>query len=503
MTDSINIAVNDVEVQKKYSASLDEALTVAGVGWYNLKYCLVLSLFLIAPILEASGYGFVLPAAICDLNISDGQRGFIYSIPYIGIVLMSFQWGYLVDTKGRKKVLIYSSLGAGVFGSASGFMPDVISFVICKLLTALCIGCPFVVPYSYIAEILPKKYRDLALAVVTTIQILGSVLVPLLAWGILSLDFSVDFGAYLFRPWRLLVIVYAMLFVIASGLLAFGPESPRYLVAVGKNDEALKAVLAIFAGNTKKTPEDYPIKDLDESFDDRTKDTFFTSLKTQSLPLLKPPYLKWLLLNAFLLFGVYSVLSGLFAWIPDILNRLLLEDDEGQTACDAFDSLNQTFDGAGGGVCNDNLNRITFVISSIADFSSFVIAILIGSTVKFIDKKILLVLVFTTVGGLCIVINFVSEVVPFALLLPPIQSMSLTVGLVTAFSVDIFPVNLRGMAVCLTMTGAAMGSIFGSNISAFLLNAACEVTFYSFGGLLIFCGLLSMLLPNSKESLKN
>ncbi|CAB3257878.1 unnamed protein product [Arctia plantaginis] len=431
MTDSINIAVNDVEVQKKYSASLDEALTVAGVGWYNLKYCLVLSLFLIAPILEASGYGFVLPAAICDLNISDGQRGFIYSIPYIGIVLMSFQWGYLVDTKGRKKVLIYSSLGAGVFGSASGFMPDVISFVICKLLTALCIGCPFVVPYSYIAEILPKKYRDLALAVVTTIQILGSVLVPLLAWGILSLDFIVDFGAYLFRPWRLLVIVYAMLFLIASGLLAFGPESPRYLVAVGKNDEALKAVLAIFSGNTKKLPEDYPIKDLNESFDSRTKDTFFTSLKTQSLPLLKPPYLKWLLLNAFLLFGVYSV------------------------------------------------------------------------TVKFIDKKILLVLVFTTVGGLCIVINFVSEVVPFALLLPPIQSMSLAVGLVTAFSVDIFPVNLRGMAVCLTMTGAAMGSIFGSTISAFLLNAACEVTFYSFGGLLIFCGLLSMLLPNSKESLKN
>ncbi|CAB3248050.1 unnamed protein product [Arctia plantaginis] len=471
MTDSINIAVNDVEVQKKYSASLDEALTVAGVGWYNLKYCLVLSLFLIAPILEASGYGFVLPAAICDLNISDGQRGFIYSIPYIGIVLMSFQWGYLVDTKGRKKVLIYSSLGAGVFGSASGFMPDVISFVICKLLTALCIGCPFVVPYSYIAEILPKKYRDLALAVVTTIQILGSVLVPLLAWGILSLDFIVDFGAYLFRPWRLLVIVYAMLFLIASGLLAFGPESPRYLVAVGKNDEALKAVLAIFSGNTKKLPEDYPIKDLNESFDSRTKDTFFTSLKTQSLPLLKPPYLKWLLLNAFLLFGVYSVLSGLFAWIPDILNRLLLEDDEGQTACDAFDSLNQ-------------------VSSSFA-------------TVKFIDKKILLVLVFTTVGGLCIVINFVSEVVPFALLLPPIQSMSLAVGLVTAFSVDIFPVNLRGMAVCLTMTGAAMGSIFGSTISAFLLNAACEVTFYSFGGLLIFCGLLSMLLPNSKESLKN
>lgn len=96
-----------------------------------------------------------------------------------------------------------------------------------------------------------------------------------------------------------------------------------------------------------------------------------------------------------------------------------------------------------GDVCNDNLDRITFVISSIADFSSFIISILIGSMVKCIDKKILLILVFVTIGGLCILINFVTEVIPFALLLPPIQSMSLAVGLVTAFSVDIFPVNLR------------------------------------------------------------
>lgn len=56
---------------------------------------------------------------------------------FVGIVLMSFQWGYLVDTKGRKRVLILSSLGAGVFSTASAFMPELISFVICKLLTAL------------------------------------------------------------------------------------------------------------------------------------------------------------------------------------------------------------------------------------------------------------------------------------------------------------------------------------------------------------------------------
>lgn len=57
---------------------------VLGIGLYNIKYCLVLSLFLIAPIIETVGYSFVLPAAICDLNMTTSQRGFVSSVPYIG-----------------------------------------------------------------------------------------------------------------------------------------------------------------------------------------------------------------------------------------------------------------------------------------------------------------------------------------------------------------------------------------------------------------------------------
>lgn len=34
--------------------------------------------------------------------------------------------------------------------------------------------------------------------------------------------------------------------------------------------------------------------------------SFFTSLKVQTVPLLRPPYLKWMALNGFLLFGVFA-----------------------------------------------------------------------------------------------------------------------------------------------------------------------------------------------------
>lgn len=79
------------------------------------------------------------------------------------------------------------------------------------------------------------------------------------AWAILPLDFRVNFGSYEFRPWRLLVMVYGLLFLLAPCILAFAPESPKYLVSQGRYDDALQVLRNIYAGNTRKTPDNYPV----------------------------------------------------------------------------------------------------------------------------------------------------------------------------------------------------------------------------------------------------
>ncbi|XP_026732604.1 synaptic vesicle glycoprotein 2C-like [Trichoplusia ni] len=495
MENKINTIAEDVDNKEQYAADLDQALAVAGLGWYNVKYCFCLALFLIAAIVEPVGYSFVLPAAMCDLDMTDGQRGFIASIPYIGIVITSFPWGYLVDTRGRKKVVIYSSLAAGLFGIASAFMPNLITFALCKFLTALCLACPAAVPYTFIGEILPGKYRDVVLSITNALQISGSALVPLLAWGILPLDFRIDFGLYDFRPWRLLTVVYACMFLISAGLLSFGPESPKYLVSEGKLDEALKVLQIMYAGNKKKAPEDFPIKRLDAVQTDKQKKSFLTSLKVQSLPLLKPPYLKWFALNGFLLFGIFSVLNGLYMWVPDVLNRVMTGDEGEKTACEVIsDRFNQT---QGEDVeCNDTIDSITFVINSVANVSCALIAVAVSSTVKIIGKKRLLIGVYLIIGTFCILINFITQDMVFAVLLSTFPIMGLAIGPVNAYAVEIFPTNLRGMAVSLTMMLGRTGSIVGTNVAGLLLNAACEATFYTFGSLLILCGLLAFLLPS-------
>lgn len=82
------------------------------------------------------------------------------------------------------------------------------------------------------------------------------------AWAILPLEFRVDFGAYEFRPWRLLTIAYGSIFIIAALLLLCGPESPKYLMSQGRVDETFDIMRTIYSKNKKKSPDEYPVSIL-------------------------------------------------------------------------------------------------------------------------------------------------------------------------------------------------------------------------------------------------
>ncbi|XP_063360173.1 synaptic vesicle glycoprotein 2A-like isoform X2 [Cydia amplana] len=490
---------NSVDSSEKYAADLEQALSVAGVGWYNIKYCLVLALFLISAIIETMGYAYLLPAAKCDLEMSDAQRGIIASLPYLAIIVTSFPWGYLVDMRGRKTVVIYSSFLCGAFGVLSAFMPELISFTTCKFLASVCMACPAAAPYTFIGEILPQKHRDLALSITNAMQTLGSALVPLLAWGIIPLPFRVEFGVYTFRSWRVLVIVYSSFFIIAAFLMTFGPESPKYLVSQGRYDEALAVLETMYAANKGKSKTEFPVSCDFVEDSKKEKVGFFTSLKVQSLPLMRPPYAKWMALNGFLLFGVFSTLNGLYMWIPDILNRVLSQGRDGVTACEVIaQRLNETHEEA---VCDDSIDQLTFFVNSIASLSCAVIALLVSCTLKIIGKKVLLVLIYFIMGSFCISVNFIRTSMVFAVLLSAMQIVAVAVGPVNAYAVEIFPTHLRGMAVSLAIMLGRIGSVVGTNLAGLLINASCESTFYFFGGLLLVCGFMAFLLPRAQSKI--
>ncbi|GBP18405.1 hypothetical protein EVAR_14798_1 [Eumeta japonica] len=84
---------------------------------------------------------------------------------------MSYPWGYTVDTRGRKPMLLLSSFGAGAMGMAAAFMPDAISFSVCKLLGALCFRSRFHPRGRTMNSFILSIRRPTAISVMTPIAI--------------------------------------------------------------------------------------------------------------------------------------------------------------------------------------------------------------------------------------------------------------------------------------------------------------------------------------------
>jgi MFS transporter, VNT family, synaptic vesicle glycoprotein 2 len=96
------------------SLEFEEALQKCGFGRFNLIFMVVAGSLMGCGFIELTSVNFILPVAECDLNMSTSDKGVLSSIGYIGVILSSFLWGFLSDTKGRRKTLIVSLLVAFV-----------------------------------------------------------------------------------------------------------------------------------------------------------------------------------------------------------------------------------------------------------------------------------------------------------------------------------------------------------------------------------------------------
>lgn len=81
---------------------------------------------------------------------------------------------------------------------------------------------------------------------------------------ILSFRWSFEFFAgYVFRPWRLLMIVYALPGVIALLWLINFKESPRFLLSRHQHDKAVDVMRWVMKTNQKRDDKHFVIKSLE------------------------------------------------------------------------------------------------------------------------------------------------------------------------------------------------------------------------------------------------
>jgi MFS family permease len=90
---------------EEHEHSLEDAIAQTGFGKFNYTLILLSGLMLGTGFLEASSINLILPIVGCELNLTNFQKGLLGSISYIGIILSSHFWGFMADTRGRKRII--------------------------------------------------------------------------------------------------------------------------------------------------------------------------------------------------------------------------------------------------------------------------------------------------------------------------------------------------------------------------------------------------------------
>ena len=170
------------------------------------------------------------------LGLSTGQAGFLGSMYLIGEVVGALVFGRLTDKLGRKKLFIIT-LAVYLIGSGmGGFAWDYWSLLFCRFVAGLGIGGEYTAINSAIDEMIPSKYRGRV-----DIAVNGTY------WGGAAIGSAI--GLYLFSNhvpinwgWRIGFFIGPVLGLVIIFIRRTIPESPRWLMTHGRNDEAERTV---------------------------------------------------------------------------------------------------------------------------------------------------------------------------------------------------------------------------------------------------------------------
>jgi VNT family MFS transporter (synaptic vesicle glycoprotein 2) len=106
------------------SYSLEDAIAETKFGKFNYLLIFLSGFILACASMEATSVTMIIPIAQCELEMTNFHKGLLGSVGYIGIILSSHFWGFLADTRGRKKIIVNALLLASFFTFCSTFAKD-------------------------------------------------------------------------------------------------------------------------------------------------------------------------------------------------------------------------------------------------------------------------------------------------------------------------------------------------------------------------------------------
>lgn len=105
--------------------NLDDALEQTGYGKYHILVLILCGFCILGSVIETFGVSLLLPAAECELNMTNADKGLINGAGFLGIVLSAYLWGFLSDTWGRNKVMRLCLVSSSICTVISSFSVSV------------------------------------------------------------------------------------------------------------------------------------------------------------------------------------------------------------------------------------------------------------------------------------------------------------------------------------------------------------------------------------------
>ena len=194
----------------------------------------VLTTALVIDVMKPASLGFVLPGLRAEYGLDALSVAWLPFAALCGTVLGSILWGVLADVFGRRSSILLSSV-LFVGTSICGAMPSYAWNVGMCFLMGAAAGGMLPVTYALLAETMPARHRGWVLVLVGGLGSVGGYLAASLAATWLEPILS----------WRALWFLNLPTGLALIALSALIPESPRFLLRLGRRDEA-RATLARF-----------------------------------------------------------------------------------------------------------------------------------------------------------------------------------------------------------------------------------------------------------------
>jgi len=209
----------------------DAPLTKA--HWIQLG---VLAIALVIDVMKASSLGFVIPGMRVEYGLSAAQVAILPVFALLGTTVGSFIWGALADIYGRRASILLAAVFF-VGTSICGAMPSFAWNIFMCFMMGLAAGGMLPVANALLAEIMPTKHRGWCLVLIGGIGTIGGY-------------FATSASSALLQPyfgWRIMWLIgfpTGLMLIALSPLL---PESARFLLEMGRIDEA-RQTLARYGG---------------------------------------------------------------------------------------------------------------------------------------------------------------------------------------------------------------------------------------------------------------